>query len=234
MLEQFVLWELNLEFIRDGYKMGNYYLFSDFSEENGFSLVADEFKKDIKNYNQIVFIASCPTIGEKTDKYVERYLEWFHRIGIQFKSKVVLDDRIDSIQMINAIKNASLIFLMGGTTPSQMKFLLENQLVEEICKVDCLIMGLSAGSINMAKTSILTITCGNDEQEIYNGIGLVDKSIEPHFVLSNFNDELKKLSYKYLIYGLCDESAIIIRHNECSYYGNIYLLKGGNYEKVCC
>ena len=47
-----------------GDKMGKYYLFSDFSEEKGFSLVANELKKDIKDYNQIVFIASCPTIGE--------------------------------------------------------------------------------------------------------------------------------------------------------------------------
>ena len=212
--------------------MGKYYLFSDFNEEKGFSLVADEFKKDIKNYNEIVFIASCPTIGEITDKYVEKYLEWFNRIGIYFKSKIVLDNRIDSIQMINTIKNASLIYLMGGTTPLQMKFLLENKLVEPIREADCLIMGLSAGAINMAKTSILTKTCGHDKQEIYSGIGLVDKSVEPHFSLANFNEELKKLSYEYLIYGMCDDSAIIIRNDECSYYGDIYLLKDGAYERV--
>lgn len=68
--------------------MGKYYLFSDFNEEKGFSLIANEFKKDIKDYNEIVFIASCPTIGEITDKYVKKYLEWFDRIGIHFKSKI--------------------------------------------------------------------------------------------------------------------------------------------------
>ena len=212
--------------------MGKYYLLSDFNEENGFSLIANEFKKDIKDYNEIVFIASCPTIGEITDKYVEKYLEWFDRIGIHFKSKIILDNRIDSVQMINAIKNASLIYLMGGTTLLQMKFLLENKLVEPIREADCLIMGLSAGAINMAKTSILTKTCGHDKQEIYSGIGLVDKSVEPHFILSDFNEELKDLSYEYLIYGICDEGAIIIRDNECSYYGDIYLLRNGTVEKV--
>lgn len=212
--------------------MGTYYLFSDFSEENGFSLVFDEFKKDIKNYNQIVFIPSCPTSEDITDKYVEMYLQWFDRIGIHFKSKIILDNRIDSIHMIDAVKNASLIYLMGGTTSLQMKFLLENKLIEPLREANCLIMGLSAGAINMAETSILTITCGHDTQEIYNGIGLVDKTIEPHFTLSNFNDELKKLSYNHLIYGMCDESAIIIHNNEYSYYGNIYLLKDGAFEKI--
>lgn len=212
--------------------MRKYYLFSDFSEEKGFSLVANELKKDIKDYNQIVFIASCPTIGEITDRYVEKYLEWFKRIGIHFKSKVVLDNRMDSIKMVNVINNASLIYLMGGTTSLQMKFLHENQLIEPIREADCLILGLSAGAINMAKTSILTKTCGHDKQEVYNGIGLVDKSVEPHFILSDFNEELKSLSYEYLIYGMCDESAIIIRDTECSYYGDIYLLRNGIVEKV--
>lgn len=212
--------------------MGKYYLFSDFSQENGFSLVEKDFKKDIKNYKQIVFIASNPSIGEVTDKYVERYLGWFERIGIYFENKVVLDNRMDNVKMINAINNASLIYLMGGTTDLQMKFLLDNELVEPLRKADCLVMGLSAGAINMAKTSILTVTCEHEKQEIYKGIGLVDKSVEPHFSLDNFSEELRGLSYKYSIYGMCDESAIIVLGNECKYYGDIYLLKEGKVKKI--
>lgn len=212
--------------------MGKYYLFSDFSQENGFSLVEKDFKKDIKNYKQIVFIASNPSIGEVTDKYVERYLGWFERIGIYFENKVVLDNRMDNVKMINAINNASLIYLMGGTTDLQMKFLLDNELVEPLRKADCIVMGLSAGAINMAKTSILTVTCEHEKQEIYKGIGLVDKSVEPHFSLDNFSEELRGLTYKYSIYGMCDESAIIVLGNECKYYGDIYLLKEGKAEKI--
>ena len=119
--------------------MGKYYLFSDFSKENGFSLIADEFKRDLKDYNKMVFIASDPSIGEITDKYAEKYLKWFEKIGINFENKVTLD---------------------------------------------------------------------------------------------NFNDELKELSYKYLIYGMCDESAIIVRNDKCTYYGDIYVLKNGTAEKV--
>ena len=212
--------------------MGKYYLFSDFSKENGFSLIADEFKRDLKDYNKMVFIASDPSIGEITDKYAEEYLKWFEKIGINFENKVVLDNRLDSKKMINEIKDASLIYLMGGTTLLQMKFLRDNRLVESIVNTDCLIIGLSAGAINMAKTSILTTTCGHDKQEIYKGIGLLDKTVEPHFTLDNFNDELKELSYKYLIYGMCDESAIIVRDDKCTYYGDIYILKNGTAEKV--
>lgn len=212
--------------------MGKYYLFSDFGEESGFSLVADDFKRELKDYNKIVFIASNPSIGEITDKYAENYLKWFEKIGINFKSNIVLDNRLDSKTMINEIDDASLIYLMGGTTPLQMEFLRDNDLVESIVNADCLIMGLSAGAINMAKTSILTITCGHDKQEIYSGIGLVDKTVEPHFTLDKFNDELKELSYKYSIYGMSDESAIIDDEYECTFYGDIYLLKNGSAKRV--
>lgn len=212
--------------------MGKYYLFSDFSEENGFSLVADEFKRDLDDYNKVVFIASNPTIGEITDKYSEKYLKWFDRIGINFKSKVVLDNRLDSKAIVNEIKEASLIYLMGGTTPLQMAFLRDNKLIEPIVNAHCLIKGLSAGAINMGKTSILTITCGHDKQEVYKGIGVIDKTVEPHFSLDNFNDELKELSYKHSIYGICDEGAIIVHNGKYTFYGDIYLMKNGIVEKV--
>lgn len=212
--------------------MKKYYLFSDFSEKDGFSLVADDFKRDLKEYNKIVFIASNPSIGDITDKYVKKYLNWFERIGIRFKSKVVLDNRLDSKEMVNEIENASLIYLMGGATPVQMKFLNDNNLIKSIINSDCLIMGLSAGAINMCKTSVLTTTCGHDKQEVYKGIGLVGKTVEPHFTLDKFDDELKVLSYKYSIYGMCDGSAIIADKDEYIYYGDIYLLRNGIAEKV--
>lgn len=212
--------------------MGKYYLLSDFSEESGFSLLEEDFKKDLNDYNKIVFIASNPDMGNITDKYAERYLKWFERIGINFKSKVVLDNRLDSKDMINEIKEASLIYLMGGTTSLQMKFLNDNNLVEPIVNAHCLIMGLSAGAINMARKSVLTINCGHERQEVYNGIGLLDKTVEPHFTIDSFKDELKELSYKYSIYGLCDESAIIVNDDKYRYYGDVYLLKNGKAERV--
>ncbi|MEG2936541.1 MAG: Type 1 glutamine amidotransferase-like domain-containing protein [Clostridium sp.] len=212
--------------------MGKYYLFSDLSEESGFSLVEEDFKRDLKDYKKIVFIASNPYIGTVTDKYADRYMTWFERIGIHFENRVVLDNRLSSRAMIEEIRSASLIYLMGGTTDLQMKFLLDNDLVKHLRDAECLIMGLSAGAINMAKTSILTATCEHEKQEVYKGIGFVDKSVEPHFSLDNFSEELKELSYNRLIYGMCDESAIIIRDDKCEYYGDIYLLKDGEVERL--
>ncbi len=54
---------------------------------------------------------------------------------------------------------------------------------------------MSAGSINLAKTAICTKTCGHCRQEIYEGIGCVDITAEPHFSMEKDLRELLELSY---------------------------------------
>ncbi len=100
---------------------------------------------------------------------------------------------------------ADVIWLSGGDTPTQFCYLKKYGLDAVIKKHDGVIIGMSAGSINLAKTSICTLPCEHSRQEIYNGLGCVDISVEPHFVASEASDELIDLSKKYTIYGLCDD-----------------------------
>ena len=88
------------------------------------------------------------------------------------------------------------------------------------------IIGMSAGSINMAKTSICTLACGHYKQEIYNGLGCVDISVEPHFDRNEVSDELMELSKKYTIYGLCDDSFSVSEDNSIQLYGEVHKLSG--------
>lgn len=76
----------------------------------------------------------------------------------------------------------------------------------------------------MAKTAICTLTCGHNKQEIYEGLGLVDFSIEPHLDKENISTELLELSETYQIYGMCDNSAIICKENKTSYLGDVFLI----------
>lgn len=61
----------------------------------------------------------------------------------------------------------------------------------------------------MAETAICTVFCGHDRQEIYQGLGCVEISVEPHFERSNLSGEVRELSVNHTIYGLCDESMIV-------------------------
>ena len=74
--------------------------------------------------------------------------------------------------------------------------------------------------------------CYKRKQDIYNGLGCVDISVEPHFVRSEVSNELIDLSKKYTIYGLCDDSFIVCSEKTIEFYGEIYKLSHGNIERL--
>ncbi|MDF2988425.1 MAG: hypothetical protein K0R50_3935 [Eubacterium sp.] len=161
--------------------MGTYYLFSNFDMDKGFTAeVAKNLLIDIKDNKTMVFIASDPDYGTGTDKYAGKYVEWFSKIGIIFENYKVIDNRMRKNEMKESIRNASGVFLMGGMTPLQFKFLKANELDEVLSDYQGAVLGLSAGAINMAESSICSKSCGHDKTEIYEGLKLVDISVEPH------------------------------------------------------
>lgn len=91
---------------------------------------------------------------------------------------------------------------------------------------------MSAGSINMAKTAVCTLTCEHDKLEIYEGLGLVEFSVEPHFDKDNITDELLVLSEEYPLYGICDDSAIISTEGSTSYIGHIFFIDNRHITRV--
>jgi len=187
----------------------------------------------IKPGMSFVFVASeFMNIYEKTDSYFHFFLNMFSEIGIIFGSAKVIDGRMSKEEAQDCVKNADVIWLAGGDTPTQFSYLKSYGLIDCIKENRGIIIGMSAGAINMAKTAICTLTCGHDELKIYEGLGLVDFSIEPHFDKNNISKELLELSDKYSIYGICEDSAIICTDDEKLIIGDVYLIENGHAAKV--
>lgn len=125
-----------------------------------------------------------------------------------------------------------MVWLAGGDTPTQFGYFQKYGLDAIIKKHKGVIIGMSAGSINLAETAICTLSCEHHRQEIYKGLGCVNISVEPYFVRSEVSDELIELSKKYIIYGLCDDSIIICTDEKVEFWGEIYKLSNGNIEQV--
>lgn len=212
--------------------MSTYILTSMFN--NGFnSQAAEVFKKKISKRNKFAFVASeFEKIHEKTDKYFHFFLNMFEEADIHFEEAYVIDGRMSADEAQKRVAEADVIWLSGGDTPTQFGYFQKYSLDTVIKQHDGIIIGMSAGSINMAKTSICTLSCGHFKQEIYNGLACVDISVEPHFIRNEVSDELIDLSKKYTIYGLCDESFIVCSGETIEFYGEIYKLRQGNIEKV--
>lgn len=188
-----------------------YYLLSGMNENyDFFDNIAEIFRKEIIKFNTIVYISGHPKNMEKSFKLAKS--EKFLNIGIKFANSIVLDYSFSKEEVYKIINENKIVFLYGGDPYEQMQFIIDYG-IKDLLK-EKVIIGLSAGSINMCKIAVCTKDEDFSESTTYNGMGFLDFSIEPHFNINNGEvlEDLKKFSYKSDIYAL-DESAFIIIDN---------------------
>ena len=195
--------------------------------------ISEQLQKRIVSRNKFAFVASeFEQLHEKTDYYFGFFLKIFEEVGIHFKESYVVDGRMTVEEAQKAVTEADVVWLSGGNAPAQRQYFQKYGLENLIREHSGVIIGMSAGAINMADTSIYTLTCGHGVQEIRKGLGCVDITVEPHFKLSNNPEELRELSKEYTIYGLCDESAIICTGSTIEFYGEVYKISAGQFQKI--
>ena len=164
------------------------YIFSGFSVEEHFGKeVSRVFQKDLKDCKNIIFIPGGMGKNSKTDKYVNTDVEWFREIGIDIKNVDIFDVDMNMETLEEKINNADIIFLMGGDTIGQFEFISKLDISEKIKEFQGAVIGVSAGAINLGNISICSkdIDDGVENTKIYEGIGRIDYTFEPHFEISN-------------------------------------------------
>lgn len=191
------------------------------------------FQAIVTKRRKLAFVASeFEKSYDKTDAYFHLFLNMLEEIGIHFENAYVVDARMNIVDAKEAVSSADVVWLSGGDTPVQFAYLIKYGLDEVIRQHQGVIIGMSAGSINLAKTAICTMTCHHDKLEIYRALGCVNLSVEPHFNRENITDELVQLSKKYTIYGLCDNSIVICSDGKTEFYGDIYKISNGIIDKI--
>lgn len=214
------------------------YIFSSFDKDIRFNEVANYFKNDMVLYKNIVFIPANFENMEKVNGYANIDVSWFKEIGINLNGITVLNDTMTKEEMFRSIENADIIFLMGGNTLKQNEFLEKNDLKPIIKTFKKVVIGISAGAINLSNISL----CSKDEEDgvektiTYEGIGRINYTIEPHFDIDNkilLQNELYPLSEKMTIYGLPNNTGVrIIDSNFEILYGDFYKILNNEVEKI--
>lgn len=191
---------------------------------NGFT---DAFIQCIKEYyhnnGSFAVIASDFTEHSKTDKYTDVFLNMFRDKGVVFNEVYIIDDRVTKEKALQYIDKADIIWLSGGDTLKQMAYLKEYDLIPALQCREGITIGMSAGSINMAKRVVLAkdIEDNVPELSIYDGIGLVDINIEPHLDSASEEHikEVYEASHYTTIYGIYDNTFIKIVDDTMEIYG---------------
>lgn len=201
---------------------------------NGFNKeTAKCLKTLIRKRNRFAFVASEFEVRhEVTDHYFQFFLSLFEDIGIHFDKKQVVDGRMTKEEAQNAIREADVVWLSGGDTPTQYHYFETYDLIDVIKNHTGVIIGISAGSINLSKIVICSITKEHEKPVIYPALGCVDLCVRPHFNRACVPQELLDLTNTYEIYGLCDDALIVCSEDRTEFYGEVYLLYQGQITPI--
>ncbi len=211
--------------------MKKIYLLSGPGTNEGFSdVISKELKKDLKGMKSITFISSSPAKHEKNMSFVYgnekitgmiNHLKYF----TNFEKVNIADDENRELDI-----NSDIIYLLGGNYETQLNFIKENKFDEILKNYEGVLLCTSCGAMNIAECGYYSKDDDVDDSFFYNGIGLTNITIDPHFDINNSVqvNEAKKMSFKHVIYGVPNSSCIKICNKKIDMIGKIYEFNNGN------
>ena len=181
--------------------------------------------RNIKKINSISFVTSTFDNYEKNNYYVEKMINSFEEKNIKFQNTYIIDSRLTESEMKRNINSSDIVFILGGNTLKQMEYINKYNLKNAIKNEKHILIGVSAGAINMAKKVVLAKDISDDipSLSIYEGIGVSDYNIEPHYDFNDsihFEDLIEASFYTNLIV-MNDNCFIIIflsKHNSFNHF----------------
>lgn len=197
--------------------------------------LARAISQDIVTRDSLVLISSNPASAE-VDGFTER--SWLEEADICFNEYHLINYEVNQADTHRLIKEASVIILLGGDTVKQNLFLHEYDLLEPLQTSEGIILGASAGAINMSSKWLCSPNFGYDIAfpTYFNGIALHDFSILSHFDLENnmnvVEQELALLSEELPVYVSNKDCAIRVQEHQIDIFGDVYLYSNRNMTKL--
>lgn len=211
--------------------MKKIYLLSGPGTTEGFSnVVSKELEKDLKDTKTITFIASSPKNHKKNISFVygsDKITGMINHLkGLaDFKIVNIVDEKNKYLDI-----NSDVIYLLGGNYETQLSFIKENKFDEILKNYNGILLCTSCGAMNIAKYGYYSKDDDIEKSFFYEGIGLTNITIDPHFEIENEIQvkEDRKMSFEHVIYGVPNSSCIRINNNKVEMIGKVYEFNNGN------
>lgn len=211
------------------------------NEANGF---VDKLREVLPPCPQVLFICSDPEQFELTCKFGADTVSAFCLAGIPFGGYQVLAG-CNADQAQELIDQAEFIVLAGGHVPTQNAFFQDINLADMLRSFDGTVMGISAGSMNLAETVYVQPEeegeSSPDFERFAPGLGLTDVNILPHYqkVKDNildgkrlFEDITYADSYGQMFFVLPDGSYFFQDDDGLYLYGESYIIHDGEIDPI--
>jgi len=215
--------------VPEEYNYENLFLLSDANLED--KILFNALKEHIYNKEKFVLIASSPDNYKTTDMYFKEFKKYFKKFKI--KEIELIDKRINKFAAMQKIKSADIVLLTGGNPINQLAFIKEYEIAELIKGFNGTIIGISAGAINLAKIAYCSTDDDFPKSLSYEGLGLTDLTIDPHFDINNKKQVKDFLAQDFEVIGLAENSFIKIdRYGIKTFFGEYYIKENNKIVKV--
>ena len=199
-------------------------LFSGFPTHHFTDEIARVLQENLSRRESLVFVSAWPEDYARNDDDRDGMHEMFAERGMAFARRYVIDRRTSAAEAVKQIRAADCIFLMGGDPVLQMALIRDLSLVPELLASRAVILGVSAGSMNMGRY----VADVWETKKLYEGIGLTDIVMKGHYAEDAwFIPVLKELSMTRPVAAMEDESAIFIKGDAIWKIGNIHWIDNG-------
>ena len=199
-------------------------LFSGFPTHHFPDEIAQVLRANLPRRESLAFISAWPEDYPRNDDDSRGMHEMFLERGMGFASHGVIDRRTSAEDAAKLVREADCIFLMGGDCTRQIKLIRDLGLVPALKRSRAVILGVSAGSMNMGRFAADVW----ETKALYAGIGLTNLIVKGHYALDAwFIPTLWELSGMYPIAAMEDESAIFLQGDAVWKIGNIHWIDRG-------
>ncbi len=188
--------------------------------------IGDSFKENILDDSSLVYIPTSFEDEAITDTYVKLTNKWFNEAGVFFKKCQVLKDSDCDEVLYDKLKNADVVYLMGGNPFIQMNFIKKRKLQEHLHNK--ILIGNSAGALNLSKSSLTTSSLNN----VYYGLNLSSGiNIDVHYTSEKdkYIIAMQKTFNINEIIAIPEESGILIKDDHIKVLGKseVTIFKSG-------
>ena len=211
-------------------------------DDNG---ILTEITSRITSLNRVVYVANDPKDTEHNDVSAPPVFEGLRLSGLYFKEKILLDSRNEG-EAESIILGADLVILSGGKVFCQSEFFKRIKLGEILKRFNGIVIGISAGAMNLCKT-VANFPEEPSDLEFplwVDGLGFYDGTIIPHFdgenILYQFpydeidvvNDYILPMSKGKTFIGLPNFSYIVIDEAGAVMRGAVYSISDGKVKRI--
>lgn len=199
-------------------------LFSGFPTHHFPDEIALVLREKLPRRESLVFISAWPEEYARNDEDSDGMHEMFAERGLPFAAHRVIDRRTSPAEAARLVRDADCFFLMGGNISLQMTLLRDLGLVSELRASHAVILGVSAGSMNMGRY----VADVWESKALYEGIGLTGITTKGHYTEDAwFLPVLKEISMTRPIVAMEDESAIFLQGGAVRKIGKLHWIDKG-------